>query len=38
VGILILGVYPNWVQSVASKGHPRLEPVSAFGFRPIGGR
>ena len=37
VGILILGVYPNWVQSVASKGHPRLEPVSAFGFRPIGG-
>jgi len=38
VGILILGVYPNWVQAVASKGHPRLEAISAFGVRPIGGR
>jgi NADH-quinone oxidoreductase subunit N len=35
VGILILGVYPNWVQAVANKGHPRLEPISAFGFTPV---
>ena len=30
-GILILGVYPNWVHAIVNKGHPRLEPVSAFG-------
>ena len=28
VGILILGVYPNWVQSIASKGWPRVEDAS----------
>ena len=31
-GILVLGVYPNWVHAVVNKGHPRLEPISAFGF------
>jgi NADH-quinone oxidoreductase subunit N len=30
-GILVLGVYPNWVHAIVNKGHPRLEPVSAFG-------
>jgi NADH-quinone oxidoreductase subunit N len=30
--ILILGVYPNWVHAVVSKGRPRLELVSPFGF------
>jgi NADH-quinone oxidoreductase subunit N len=31
-GILILGVYPNWVQAVASKGLPRLEAVGGLGL------
>jgi NADH-quinone oxidoreductase subunit N len=31
-GILVLGVYPNWVHAIVNKGHPRLEPISAFGF------
>ena len=30
-GILVLGVYPNWVHAIVNKGHPRLEPISAFG-------
>ena len=29
VGILVLGVYPNWYQSVASKGLPRVERTAA---------
>jgi len=32
VGILVLGVYPNWVQAVANKGLPRLEPISGLGL------
>ena len=28
VSILVLGVYPNWVQAVANKGWPRLEEAS----------
>lgn len=31
VGILVLGVYPNWVQGIASKGLPRLERASLAG-------
>ena len=34
VGILILGVYPNWVQNVASKGAPRRQPLSTLDIRP----
>ena len=36
--ILVLGVYPNWVHAIVNKGHPRLEPISAFGFSQIDGR
>jgi NADH-quinone oxidoreductase subunit N len=32
VGILILGVYPNWVQAVANKGLPRLEAIGGLGL------
>jgi NADH-quinone oxidoreductase subunit N len=28
IGLLVLGVYPNWVQAVASKGWPRVEEAS----------
>jgi NADH-quinone oxidoreductase subunit N len=31
VGILVLGVYPNWVQRVAAKGRPRVESASMVG-------
>lgn len=31
-GILVLGVYPNWVQRVASKGLPRVESASMVGL------
>lgn len=34
-GILILGVYPNWVHAIVAKGFPRLEPISAFGFSQV---
>ena len=34
-GILVLGVYPNWVHAIVAKGHPRLEPISAFGFSQV---
>ena len=32
VGILVLGVYPNWFQSVASKGAPRRESAAMIGL------
>src|SRR5206468_1740706 len=35
VGILALGVYPNWFQDIASKGIPRGIPPSAAYLRPI---
>ena len=28
--ILVLGVYPNWVQRIADKGWPRLEEASVI--------
>jgi len=28
--ILVLGVYPNWVQRVAAKGWPRVEEASVI--------
>jgi NADH-quinone oxidoreductase subunit N len=28
VGILVLGVYPNWIQRIAAKGRPRVESAS----------
>lgn len=31
VGILVLGVYPNWVHRVATKGLPRIENASVVG-------
>jgi len=31
IGILILGVYPNWIQDIASKGAPRRLPPSTVG-------
>jgi NADH:ubiquinone oxidoreductase subunit 2 (subunit N) len=34
VGILILGVYPNWVQNVASKGAPRRLPPASLSISP----
>jgi NADH-quinone oxidoreductase subunit N len=34
VGILVLGVYPNWFQRVASKGWPRRERPSMMGEQP----
>ena len=34
-GILVLGVYPNWVHAVVSRGHPRLEPASVMGMPPV---
>ena len=34
-GILILGVYPNWFQSVASKGFPQVEESSIEGFQRV---
>ena len=33
VGILVLGVYPNWMQDVASKGWPRIEGASLIGMQ-----
>ena len=33
LSILALGVYPNWVQDVASKGWPRLEAPSFLGMQ-----
>lgn len=33
LGILALGVYPNWMQDVASKGWPRLESASLVGLQ-----
>jgi NADH-quinone oxidoreductase subunit N len=33
-GILVLGVYPNWIQQVASKGMPRRENPAAVGLSP----
>lgn len=35
VGILVLGVYPNWFQRVASKGYPAIGPGSIQGFRQV---
>jgi NADH-quinone oxidoreductase subunit N len=32
VGILVLGIYPNWVQRIASKGRPRVESASMVGL------
>src|SRR5688572_10949782 len=32
VGILVLGVYPNWVQRVADAGLPRVERASMLGL------
>jgi NADH-quinone oxidoreductase subunit N len=34
IGILVIGVYPNWFQRVASKGVPRRESISAIGMPP----
>ena len=34
VGILVLGVYPNWFQQVASKGAPRRESAGMIGLSP----
>jgi NADH-quinone oxidoreductase subunit N len=34
VGILALGVYPNWFQDVASKGQPRRAMAPPLGIRP----
>ena len=34
-GILILGVYPNWVQRVVSKGFPQLEDSSMEGYQRV---
>ena len=34
VGILVLGVYPNWFQQVASKGAPRREGAATIGLSP----
>jgi NADH-quinone oxidoreductase subunit N len=31
-GILVLGVYPNWVHRVAAKGLPRVEEASPVGL------
>jgi NADH:ubiquinone oxidoreductase subunit 2 (subunit N) len=36
VTILVLGVYPNWVQRVVSRGLPRVERASAIGL--LGGQ
>jgi NADH-quinone oxidoreductase subunit N len=36
VAILVLGVYPNWVQRVVSRGLPRVERASAIGL--LGGQ
>jgi NADH-quinone oxidoreductase subunit N len=33
LGILALGVYPNWMQDVASKGWPRVEAASLIGMQ-----
>ena len=38
VGILILGVYPNWVQNVASKGAPRRLPPASLSISPANDR
>ncbi len=38
IGILVLGVYPNWVQAVANKGLPRLEAISALEMSGSGAR
>ena len=35
VGILVLGVYPNWFQDVASKGHPAIGPASIHGMQQV---
>jgi NADH-quinone oxidoreductase subunit N len=37
-GILVLGVYPNWIQQVASKGMPRRENPAAVGLSPTSER
>jgi len=34
VAILVLGVYPNWFQQVASKGAPRRESAGMIGLSP----
>ena len=34
-GILVLGVYPNWFQRVASKGLPQVEESSIVGFQRV---
>ncbi len=34
-GILVLGVYPNWFQRVASKGFPQVEEASSEGFHQV---
>jgi NADH-quinone oxidoreductase subunit N len=31
-GILVLGVYPNWIQQIASKGMPHREHPAAVGL------
>ena len=36
VAILVLGVYPNWVQRVVNRGLPRVERASAIGL--LGGQ
>jgi NADH-quinone oxidoreductase subunit N len=38
VGILALGVYPNWFQDVASKGQPRRGMSSPLGIVPASAR
>ena len=38
VGILALGVYPNWFQDVASKGQPRRGISSPLGIVPASAR
>jgi NADH-quinone oxidoreductase subunit N len=35
VGILVLGVYPNWFQRVASKGFPQVEESTIEGFQRV---
>jgi NADH-quinone oxidoreductase subunit N len=34
VGILVLGIYPNWIQRVAAKGAPRVESASMVLWTP----
>jgi hypothetical protein len=38
VGLLVLGVFPNWAHQMAQQGLPRVEDASLVGLSPTPAR